>query len=293
MDAPSIAIVVTFFGPAPVWLPAFLLSCRRNPDVRWFVYADFDVTFPVPENVTITHIDLDEFNRRASDALAATVRVDRASLRKICDLKPVYGLMFADDLRGFDWWGCSDLDIVWGNIRSFVTDEVLQMHDVVSSRRHKLSGHFTLFRNNDAINRIFDLVPDATALLTTSAYEHFDERLLTTHLREYMSRGPGDACPRVFWPSELTVNAAAQRALPADGSLLWRDGRTFDAAGRELMYLHFHKLKQGMHAIDFGYADTPGSFVISRHGVFVRPPANTPSTNTVPTNTVPTNTVSA
>src|SRR5687768_12100085 len=131
MDFPSIAIVVTFFGPAPVWLPAFLLSCRRNPDVRWLVYADCDVTFPVPENVTITYTTLDEFNRRASAALATRIQIERASLRKICDLKPVYGLMFADDLRGFDWWGCSDLDIVWGSIRSFVTDEVLQRHDVV------------------------------------------------------------------------------------------------------------------------------------------------------------------
>jgi hypothetical protein len=271
---PTIAIVVTFFGPAPRWLPAFLLSCSRNPDVRWFVYADFEVTFPVPQNVTITYTDLDALNRRASDALAAKVQIERASLRKLSDLKPLYGLMFAEDLHGFAWWGCSDLDIVWGDIRRFVTDDVLGQHDIVSSRRHKLSGHFTLFRNNGSINRVFTLVPDVTNLLTRSLYEHLDERVLTIHLREWVARGPEDARPRVFWPDELTINSTYQRALPENGFFLWRDGRTFDADGREFMYLHFHKLKASMREIDFGYDDAPDSFVISRQGVFAQPARN-------------------
>jgi hypothetical protein len=40
------------------------------------------------------------------------------------------------------------------------------------------------------------------------------------------------------------------------------------------MYLHFHKLKEGMRAIDFGYDDAPDSFVISRQGVFAQPVTN-------------------
>jgi hypothetical protein len=269
--APTVAIVVTFFGQAPLWLPAFLVSCRWNPDVRWFLYADFDVTFSVPGNVTITHTTLDALNQRASDALASRVQIDRASMRKLSDLKPVYGLMFADDLRGFDWWACSDLDIVWGSLRRFITADLLRQNDIVSSRRHKLSGHFTMFRNTGTINRIFELVPDVRAMLGTTPYEHLDERVLTQYLRECAARGPADACPRVSWEAELTVNSAIQRALPADGALVWRDGRTFDAEGREFMYLHFHKLKAGMHAIDFGYDDAPEAFVISRAGVFAQP----------------------
>jgi len=34
------------------------------------------------------------------------------------------------------------------------------------------------------------------------------------------------------------------------------------------MYVHFHKLKQHMNTIDFGPADTPRSFTISRRGFF-------------------------
>jgi hypothetical protein len=271
MASPSIAIVVTFFGPVPVWLPAFLWSCRRNRDVRWLIYADFEVAFPVPENVTIKYTDLDELNARASHALGTRIHIDRKSLRKLCDLKPLYGLMFADDLEDFDWWAYSDLDIVWGDIRRFVTDDILREHDIISSRARKLSGHFTLFRNREAINRTFEIIPDVTAELTKPQYLRLDENVLTGHLRARRPSGPLNARPRVYWEQELTMSAAYQRALADDhtGNLWWRDGRTFNSEGKELMYLHFHKLKEHMRSIEFGFDDTPDAFIINRKGVFV------------------------
>ena len=40
---PRVAIVNTFFGTPPPWLPAFFRSCQTNADVEWLIYADFDV----------------------------------------------------------------------------------------------------------------------------------------------------------------------------------------------------------------------------------------------------------
>ena len=41
----------------------------------------------------------------------------------------------------------------------------------------------------------------------------------------------------------------------------------FDAEGREVMYLHFHKLKQCLATIDFGFGDEPRAFTLSRRGI--------------------------
>jgi hypothetical protein len=74
----------------------------------------------------------------------------------------------------------------------------------------------------------------------------------------------------VYWDHpDLTITAQYQRDLP-DGpgsNLWWCGGRTYDADGRELMYLHFHKMKNRMHAINFGYEDSPATFMINRAGV--------------------------
>jgi len=95
--------VATHFGHVPVWLPAFMRSCRENPDVRWLIYTDIEVTGPVPANVAIKPMQLHEFNRRCSETLGATIDVQPTFLKKLSDLKPAYGLVFADDLRSFDF----------------------------------------------------------------------------------------------------------------------------------------------------------------------------------------------
>jgi len=264
---PSIAIVTAFFGKAPFWLPAFLLSCRENPDVRWLIYTDFEVASDIPANVALKHIEVRDFSLRSSEALGTKVEIQR-SLHKICDLKPAYGLIFADDLQPFDFWACSDLDIIWGNIRHFVTDRLLQEYDIVSSRADRLSGHFTLFRNTPETNRTFQLIPDLPEEMAYPRYRHLDERELTRHLRAKLDRTPPPASPRVYWREDWTTSAAYQKALgdsDAD-SLWWRSGRTFGVDGKELMYLHFHKLKQNMTTINFGFDDTPTAFAINRKG---------------------------
>ena len=133
---PSVAIVNTYFGSPPPWLPAFFRSCQTNADVQWLMYADFEV--PTPPNVSIRRMDLREFSRRASEVVGTTIEIQPSLVRKICDFKPLYGLMFADDLRGFDWWAYSDIDVIWGDVRRFVRDELLQTQIVVSPRQRKL-----------------------------------------------------------------------------------------------------------------------------------------------------------
>ena len=265
---PSIAIVNTYFGSPPPWLPAFLRSCQTNGDVQWLIYSDFEV--PAPPNVAFKHMTLAEFNARASDVVGATITVEPPLVRKICDFKPLYGLMFADDLRGFEWWAYSDLDVIWGDVRRFVTDDLLRTQIVISPRQRKLGGHGTFWRNTDANNRTFEIVPDVLAHLTNPHYVRVDENILTNCLRELIGRTSFKARPRIYWEEEMTITAQYQKELLAregDWQMVWRDGRAFDAEGREVMYLHFHKLVSYLTAVDFDYGDEPAAFALTRNGI--------------------------
>lgn len=268
---PSVAIVNTFFGSPPPWLPAFFRSCQTNTDVQWLIYADFDV--PTPPNVTIRRTDLREFNARASAVVGTTITIDPALVRKICDFKPLYGLMFAEDLRAFDWWAYSDLDVIWGDVRSFVTDDLLHTHIVVSPRQRKLGGHGTFWRNTEANNRTFEIVPDVMTHLTNPHYVRVDENILTNCLRELIAKSSFKARPKIFWEQEMTITAQYQKDLLAgdrDWKMTWRDGRAYDAEGREVMYLHFHKLVSCLTSIDFSFGDEPREFALTKTGIVSR-----------------------
>jgi hypothetical protein len=251
-----------------MWLPAFFISCRGNSDVQFFIYTDADAPGTIPANVHWQPMDAAALSSRASDVLGTRITIDPLRAKKIADLKPVYGLIFADDLRSFDFWAHSDLDIVWGDVRRFVTEDLLAEHDIVSSRSKRTSGHFTLYRNTPATNRTFELIPDVTTAMADPQHLKLDEHALTRHLRERLGMKPRESAPRVYWREELTTDAKYQRALgngDAD-ALWWRAGKTYGANGEELMYVHFHKLKQDMRTINFGYDDTPAAFRISRQG---------------------------
>ena len=273
---PRIAIVNTYFGTPPAWLPAFFRSCQANPDVQWLIYADFEAVPPTPDNVSIRFLDLRGFNDRASAAVGVPITIDRATLRKVCDFKPIYGLMFADDLEDFEWWAYSDLDVVWGDIRKFVTDDLLDSQIIISPRQRKLGGHGTFVRNTDATNRTFDIVPDVRSILTNPTYLRLDENILTNHLRALIATSSFKARPKIYWEQEMTITAEYQKALLAGGAdwrMWWRNGRAFDAEGREVMYLHFHKLVKCMTSIDFGFGETPMAFSLSRDGIRAEPHA--------------------
>ena len=258
----SLGIVVTHFGAPPLWLPAFLISCRPNVDVEFLLYTDFPVP-DVPPNVRVRHLTLDMLARRASTLVGR--EIDLSLPRKVCDLKPLYGALFADDLTACEFWAHADLDIVWGDIRRFVTDDVLAGHDVVSSRRKRTSGHFTTYRNDPETRALYTRIPGVADRLANPLHQWLDEPVLTDALRETASHPGG--WPRVYWQGGWTIDNADQKAMGDADCLWWRGGHAFDALGQERMYLHFHKLKKRMRRIDFNASDDVHAFSISRSGL--------------------------
>jgi hypothetical protein len=233
------------------------------------IYTDIDVPGPIPANVEIKPAQLHEFGERCSDTLGTRIDIQPTNLPMLCDLKPAYGVIFADDLRRFDFWAHSELDIIWGDIRHFMTDSLLAEHDLLSACHYELAGHFTLFRNTERMNRLFEIIPDVLRLMADPHHYRLDERVLTNELLALAERPSSSSYPRIYWEPELTMSAQYQRALPdgLGGNLWWCRGRTYDAESNELMYLHFHKLKHHMTTINFGFDDAPATFMINRTGV--------------------------
>jgi hypothetical protein len=279
MQESSIALINVWLGPLPVWMPAFLLSCRHNPDVEWIVFSEAAPPPNLPPNVRFTPMSIDTLNRRCTAALGFDVRIHPETAYKVVDLRPMSGLIFEKELHAFDFWGHCDLDVVWGDIRAFMSPDIMTRHDIITSRRGRISGHFCLFRNRPEWSTLFREIPDLQRLVQDTKHRNIDEKHLTELLKRYPSnrlvrflRGwaTGRAQPRVYWQANLTTNGAHQRLLLANPALglRWCDGKAYDSTGKEMMYLHFHKMKQAMRTIDFSFEDAPREFKINSRGIF-------------------------
>jgi hypothetical protein len=170
----KIAVIIVYVGKLPWYFSYFLHSCNRNPDVHFIIISD-DVTYDteIPANVFIIHKTFDEIKLLIKEKLQMDIALEYPY--KICDFRPAYGLVFSDLLSGYDFWGMGDIDVVFGNIRKFITDKVLQDYDVISVRHDFLVGYFTLFRNCELVNGLYKHSRDYKRVFTSPKHFCFDE----------------------------------------------------------------------------------------------------------------------
>lgn len=170
----SIAIVICYIGKLPWYFSYFAHSCTYNMDVHFYIITD-DRSYEgkVPENIRFVYKSLAEINETASERLGFKTNI--SSGYKLCDFKPAYGVLFSELLGQYEFWGHGDLDIIFGDIRKFMTEEVLVGHDLIAVRDDYLTGYFLLFRNNRKMNYLFTESKDYQKVLSDDRHYCFDE----------------------------------------------------------------------------------------------------------------------
>lgn len=143
-----IAFIIPYFGKFNNYFNLWLESCRNNPTVDWYILTDNTDDYHFPDNVHKMKTTMVEMKEAFSKAFGFEVALDRPY--KLCDLKPSYGYVFPEIIKGYDFWGWCDVDLIFGNIRQFLTDEIFDKYDMISRW-----AHCTLIRNNEMNNKLF------------------------------------------------------------------------------------------------------------------------------------------
>lgn len=173
-----ICIIIVYFGPWPSWFSAWLRTCRENPSYHWLIFTDNQQPAETPDNVRIVQLMQRQLEERVSAMLQVPFVLSRGY--KLVDLKPTYGELFALEIRDYDFWGYTDLDLVYGNLSGFFTAERLNSYDVLSPSDRLLVGHLTLIRNTPQLCRLYRECPDYVEILLRDTHEGFDKRISST-----------------------------------------------------------------------------------------------------------------
>lgn len=136
----SLAFIVPWGGKLPSYFQLWLESCRWNPSVDFFIFTDDKTYYNYPDNVKVHYMTFDQMKALFQKKYDFPISINTPY--KFCDFKPAYGEIFSDYLEGYDYWGHCDVDLIWGNIRKFVTDDILTSYERVFSR-----GHCSIYEN--------------------------------------------------------------------------------------------------------------------------------------------------
>jgi len=287
----KIGMVYCYIGKWPGYLRLFLESCKYNPSVDFLIFTDCGEPGEHSENVKIIPFTLVEFNTLASLKLGMGIEVKNPY--KLCDFKPCYGVIFEDYIQKYEYWGYGDIDVVFGNIRKFITEYMLNNYDIITSGKEFLCGHFTLMRHSLKTNRLFENSIDYKKALQSDEYCSFDEchswkieagmaTIIDLRKGAYIFdctteiESMTHVVQRLYNKGDLTIHF---KNLFRDGSDIrvdyslytfnykWDKGRLTDVEnGEEFLYVHLFGLKRNeAYNTISRWKVIPDSFIITKH----------------------------
>lgn len=244
------AIVVPYFGKWPEWFELYLHSAANNPDLDIIFFSDIPLPANAPSNIQYHYTTFKEYCGRVSEKLGIDFHPDNPY--KLCDLKPFYLYIHQDELKEYEYVGWGDIDLVYGKLDHFFTDEMMRRYKILSTHLDRFSGHFTLIKNSkEMIMKPFKIWRWKWILENQKNYG-LDERLLTRYYTPLL------ILPRIlkirFGGKKITslYKFLSRQLYPqyhfkeyhttpfrSTNDYFYHNGQVNSSNGNELPYLHF------------------------------------------------------
>lgn len=253
----KIIILIPYFGRFPEWFAFYLESCRWNSTINWLFFTDCSLPENPPENVSFIQMTFQEYRQLVSKRLGINFTVE--SPYKLCDVRPAYGFIHQEHLNGYDYFGFGDIDIIYGNLRAFYTDEVLRCN-AISTHYDRVSGHLFLLKNNEQWINAFRKIPNWQEKMSLPNHLTMDEAAFTKVLRGSMRLPHAASALWGVFDSHKRNHLFKERYSTVLSQFLWKDG-SYDyplkwfwhqgkltiESGEEFMYLHFMNWKSSQY----------------------------------------------
>lgn len=163
----KIVLIILYFGRFRNDNSFWLKSVELNPSIDFLIFTDQNVE--VSGNVKIVRTTFPELVKSIQNKFDFKIAIPQSY--KLCDFRPAYGDLFQEYIKDYDFWGHCDNDLIFGDIRKFITEDILESYDRILIR-----GHFTLYRNTLEVNRAYkEASPSYKIVFSDSKNYCFDE----------------------------------------------------------------------------------------------------------------------
>ncbi|MBQ9104384.1 MAG: hypothetical protein IJY57_04820 [Clostridia bacterium] len=267
----SIVLIIPYFGKLPYYFDLWKASAKHNSTIDFMFFTD------IPEieedgNIKVVKISFNDFANKFKDKFDFNLSLN--SPYKLCDFRMAYGYVLQEYIKNYDFWGHCDIDLIFGDIRSFITEDVLNANDKILEH-----GHFTLYRNTEEVNTLF---------MKEKGFKDYDYKyIFATPESMYFDEifGARWICRKLNVPTYLNKNAFfdvlekekefthisddfSKSVFKYDNGKLFALSLAGDKTQeKEIMYAHFQKRKMDYSAYIFGekFYIVPNKLVLAKN----------------------------
>ncbi|MEP3387247.1 MAG: DUF6625 family protein [Reichenbachiella sp.] len=282
----NVCLLIFYYGKLPEYFNIFLKGAEFNSQINFKIVTDITPPNELPPNVEFVQLTIFEFCALAQKNTSATINKNIQPY-KFCDFRPGYGLIMQDYIKDFEYWGYCDLDMIMGDLSSFL-QPLLGKYDLISSRNTWMHGPLSIFRNSSKVNKLFKQGKDWRFIFESNDYLGFDEtgkkmeqmRRAVDENKNFLSvktlpssnKNDIESFTEVVFrfKSELNIYAEEMVADTIGGNenITYKNGHITDYSNKEWPCYHWvmeKKLNQFSYP---NWKSVPDHFVINRFGFF-------------------------
>lgn len=153
--------LITMFGSPFEWTQQYIDSVQHLQQYNWNWKIFTPHKFESKGNVEIVPMTIEEYANLVFSSLGIRPNLFLSEKNipsvHITDFYIFSGIVLADYLKGVDYWGITNMDVVYGRLNRFFPDETLG--DIFSDDVYTINGVFSLFKNSETINNLFRKLP--------------------------------------------------------------------------------------------------------------------------------------
>lgn len=256
-DEVKFCFIVQYYGEFPTWFPLFLKSCENNKGIDWLFFVDKEYKKDVPPNVKFHLQNSNDFQKVCVDKFGHEVELMCYKGRKgkvkgfykLCDYRPMYGFLFEDYLKNYDYWGWCDIDMIFGDLFNYVKSIANNGHECISFADHPDAfpyGPCTLIKNCEKMNKLFMKSRDIQKVLTEERHFQFDEDWKEdVHSIGHVMQDEGVNFLKTSIGNDDAKNRGhgENSGVKRNWKINWKNGKLFHRK-KEIGFFHFGQTKQ-------------------------------------------------
>lgn len=144
----KILIFAFWFGKLPNYFYLWIKTVKYNKNIDFIFFTDnYDIE-DIPDNLKVINISFEEISEIVKKSFDVNIVLDRPY--KLCEYRGGFAYIFPEYVKGYDFWGHCDIDIILGDLKHFFSNSILENYDKINTH-----AHLTLYRNSSKLNRMF------------------------------------------------------------------------------------------------------------------------------------------